>query len=89
MDIDSLALPDDIAALKEIVRRAMSRADAAEADSAAARAAQSDTAAYIEHLKLQIEKLKRALYGPRAELYNLRLHLTDGVGGLLRWRCLF
>jgi transposase len=67
MDIDSLALPDDIAALKEIVRRAMSRADAAEADSAAARAAQSDTAAYIEHLKLQIEKLKRALYGPRAE----------------------
>ena len=67
MDIDSLTLPDDIAALKEIVRRAMSRADAAEADSAAARAAQSDTAAYIEHLKLQIEKLKRALYGPRAE----------------------
>ena len=67
MDIDSLALPDDIAALKEIVRRAMSRADAAEADSAAARAAQSDSAAYIEHLKLQIEKLKRALYGPRAE----------------------
>ena len=67
MEIDSLALPDDIAALKEIVRRAMSRADAAEADSAAARAAQSDTAAYIEHLKLQIEKLKRALYGPRAE----------------------
>jgi transposase len=67
MDIDSLALPDDIAALKEIVRGAMSRADAAEADSAAARAAQSDTAAYIEHLKLQIEKLRRALYGPRAE----------------------
>ncbi len=67
MEIDSLALPDDIAALKEIVRRAMSRADAAEADSAAARAAQSDSAAYIEHLKLQIEKLKRALYGPRAE----------------------
>ncbi|MDD4937384.1 MAG: IS66 family transposase [Acidiphilium sp.] len=67
MDIDSLALPDDIAALKEIVRGAMSRADAAEADSAAARAVQSDTAAYVEHLKLQIEKLKRALYGPRAE----------------------
>jgi len=67
MDIDLLVLPDDIAALKEIVRGAMSRADAAEADSAAARAAQSDTAAYIEHLKLQIEKLKRALYGPRAE----------------------
>jgi hypothetical protein len=67
VDIDLLALPDDIAAVKEIVRGAMSRADAAEADSAAARAAQSDTAAYIEHLKLQIEKLRRALYGPRAE----------------------
>jgi len=25
----------------------------------------------------------------RAAMYNLRLHLTDGVGGLLRWRCLF
>ena len=22
-------------------------------------------------------------------VYNLRLHLTDGVGGLLRWKCLF
>ena len=22
-------------------------------------------------------------------LYNLRLHLTDSVGGLLRWKCLF
>jgi transposase len=67
MDIDPPALPDDIAALKAIVRGAMSRADAAEADAAAARAAQSDTAAYIAHLKLEIEKLKRTLYGPRAE----------------------
>ena len=22
-------------------------------------------------------------------VYNLRLHLTDSVGGLLRWKCLF
>ncbi len=82
MDIDSLTLPDDIAALKEIVRGAMARADAAEADSATARAAQSDTAAYIAHLKLQIEKLKRALYGPKAErtarlLDQMELQLED------------
>ena len=53
MDIDSLALPDDIAALKAIIL--------------GDRARQSDTDAYIAHLTLQIEKLKRALYGPKAE----------------------
>jgi transposase len=53
MDIDPSALPDDIAALKAIIL--------------GDRARQSDTDAYIAHLKLQIEKLKRALYGPRAE----------------------
>ena len=67
MDADPSALPDDIAALKAIIRVATARADAAEADAAAARAAQSDVEAYIAHLKLQIEKLKRALYGPKAE----------------------
>ena len=50
MDIDSLTLPDDIAALKAIIL--------------GDRARQSDTDAYIAHL---IEKLKRALYGPKAE----------------------
>ena len=53
MDTDPLALPDDIAALKAIIL--------------GDRARQSDTAAYIAHLMLQIEKLKRALYGPKAE----------------------
>jgi len=82
MDIALLALPDDIVALKEIVRGALSRAEAAEADLAAARAAQSDTVAYIAHLKLQIEKLKRALYGPKAErtarlLDQMELQLED------------
>ena len=67
MDADPSALPDDVAALKAIIRVATARADAAEADAAAARAAQSDVEAYIAHLKLQIEKLKRALYGPKAE----------------------
>jgi len=53
MDIDPSALPDDIAALKAIIL--------------GERARQSDVEAYIAHLTLQIEKLKRALYGPRAE----------------------
>ena len=53
MDADPSALPDDIAALKAIIL--------------GERARQSDSEAYIAHLKLQIEKLKRALYGPRAE----------------------
>ena len=53
MDADPSALPDDIAALKAIIL--------------GERARQSDSEAYIEHLKLQIEKLKRALYGPKAE----------------------
>jgi transposase len=53
MDADPSALPDDLAALKAIIL--------------GERARQSDTEAYIAHLKLQIEKLKRALYGPRSE----------------------
>jgi transposase len=53
MDADPSALPDDIAALKAIILDE--------------RARQSDSEAYIAHLKLQIEKLKRALYGPRSE----------------------
>jgi transposase len=53
MDLDPSTLPDDIAALKAIIL--------------GDRARQSDTDAYIAHLKLQIEKLKRALYGPKAE----------------------
>jgi len=53
MDLDPSTLPNDIAALKAIIL--------------GDRARRSDTEAYIAHLKLQIEKLKRALYGPKAE----------------------
>ena len=53
MDLDPSTLPDDIAALKAIIL--------------GDRARQSDSEAYIAHLKLQIEKLKRALYGAKAE----------------------
>jgi hypothetical protein len=47
MDADPSALPDDITALKAIIL--------------GERARQSDTEAYIAHLKLQIEKLIRSL----------------------------
>ena len=53
MDLDPSTLPNDIAALKAIIL--------------GNRARQSDSEAYIAHLKLQIEKLKRALYGAKAE----------------------
>ncbi len=67
MDIDPSALPDDIDALKDIVRLPPAQSRSAPADAAAAQAERSDIAAYIAHLKLQIEKLKRTIYGPRAE----------------------
>ncbi len=82
MDTAVQALPDDIAALKAIIHSALAQLDAAKADAAAAQAERSDTDAYIVHLKLQIEKLKRALYGPKAErtvrlLDQLELELED------------
>ena len=67
MDIDPAALPDDIDGLKDIVRSALAQLDSAKADAAAAQAERSDVTAYIAYLKLQIEKLKRTIYGPRAE----------------------
>jgi transposase len=67
MAFDPSALPDDIDALKDIVRSAFAQLDLARANAAAAQAERSDIAAYIAHLKLQIEKLKRTIYGPRAE----------------------
>jgi len=67
MDIDPSALPDDLVALKEIVYLTLAQLNVAKADAAVAQAERSDIDAYIAHLKLQIEKLKRALYGPKAE----------------------
>ncbi|MDE8344289.1 MAG: hypothetical protein POG24_10785 [Acidocella sp.] len=52
MDFDPATLPDDIDALKDIVRSALAALDAAKADAAAAQAERSDIAAYIAHLKL-------------------------------------
>jgi hypothetical protein len=54
------SLPDDIETLKAALI-------VARAETAAARARQSDDQALIAHLKLQIEKLNRDRYGPRSE----------------------
>jgi transposase len=67
MDADPAALPDDIAALKAALLAERARADAAQTEAAFARAEKSDAQALIVHLKLQIEKLKRELYGQRSE----------------------
>jgi transposase len=67
-------LPDDIEALKALVRLSAQRADeaeqratSAEAELADARARESATEALISHYKLQIAKLRREQYGPSAE----------------------
>jgi transposase len=67
MDADPAALPDNIEALKTALRAERARADAAQTDAAVARAEQSDARALIVHLKLQIEKLRREIYGQRSE----------------------
>ncbi len=67
MDTDAADLPDDIEALKAALLAARARADAAQTEAAVARAEQSDAQALIVHLKLQIEKLRREIFGTRSE----------------------
>jgi transposase len=67
MDADPAALPDDVATLRTALLAERARADAAEADAAIARAQQSDTEALVARQRLEIEKLKRDIYGPRSE----------------------
>src|SRR3984893_5805817 len=74
MDSGFDSLPDDIEGLKAalIAERGeriteAARAAHAEAELAVARAKASDDQALIAHQKLQIEKLRRELYGPRSE----------------------
>ena len=75
------ARPSDVDALRAALAAAEARADAMAAEAATARAevarAQADasgTAAVIATLKLEIEKLRRALYGQRSER---RVRLLD------------
>jgi transposase len=67
MDAASDALPDDIAALKAALLAERARADLAQAEAAVARARQSDAEALVARQQLEIEKLRREIYGPRSE----------------------
>src|SRR3954453_6780842 len=60
-------LPEEIDALRTALLAERARAAQVEAELAVARAKASDDAAVIAHQRLQIEKLRRQLYGPRSE----------------------
>ena len=57
------------------------KAAAAEADAANARADLSSTEALISHYKLEIEKLRRQLYGTRSERTARLLEQMDAQAG--------
>lgn len=82
MDASPDALPDDVDALKVALVAAQERAAAAEAEVAIVRAQLSDDQILIAHLKLQIEKLRRTIFGQRSErsqrlLDQLELQLEE------------
>src|SRR3954453_13938749 len=60
-------LPEDIGALRAALIAERAQAARVEAELAVAQAKMSDDAAVIGHQRLQIEKLRRQLYGPRSE----------------------
>src|SRR3982751_6985898 len=60
-------LPEEIDALRAALLSERARAARVEAELAVARAKASDGEAIIAHQRLQIEKLRRQLYGPRSE----------------------
>jgi transposase len=68
------SLPDDVETLQRLLlardaelAQAQAEAASAQAEAANARAEASSAAALITHLRLEIEKLKRDLFGPRNE----------------------
>lgn len=74
MDEELSNLPDDVAALKQVLTIALAKASAAEqkhldaaAELAVAKAMASEDKALIAHQALRIAKLERQLYGPRKE----------------------
>ena len=60
-------IPDDIDALKAALIAERAERIAAQAVAAAVQAKLSEDQALIAHMKLQIEKLRRAIYGQRSE----------------------
>lgn len=76
------ALPDDAESLKRLLLAREAELAVATAEAATLRARAADDQALIAHLKLQIEKLRRAQYGQRSErttrlLDQLELQLED------------
>jgi transposase len=76
------SLPSDLAAAHAIIRAERAARLEAEAVAARAQAETSSTQALIAHLKLQIEKLRRELYGKSSErkarlLEQMELQLED------------
>jgi transposase len=82
MDQAAMPGPEEFEALRAALAAAEVRADVAEAELAVANARASDDQAQIAHLKLQIAKLQRQLFGPRSErarrlLDQLELQLEE------------
>ena len=82
MDADLSFVPDDIEALKAALIAARAETAAVGAELASARAATANGRSLIAHLNLEIEKLRRVIYGPRAErtarlLDQLELQLEE------------
>ena len=82
MDTDLSSLPDDLDALKAALIAARTEAAAEKACAVAAVAELAQGRALIAHLNLEIEKLRRAIYGPRSErtarlLDQLELQLEE------------
>ncbi len=76
------ALPLDLAAAHAMIRAERAARRAAESERDASRSSASSAEAFIAYLRLEIEKLKRALYGVRSErkqrlLDQLELQLED------------
>ncbi|MBV9517045.1 MAG: IS66 family transposase [Hyphomicrobiales bacterium] len=82
MNADLSSLPDDVEALKTALIAARTEAATVGAELARSRAAAASDRSLIAHLKLEIEKLRRDIYGPRAEraarlLDQLELQLEE------------
>jgi transposase len=82
VNADLPSVPDDIDALKAALIAARAEAAAVGAELARARAATANDHSLIAHLKVEIEKLRRAIYGPRSErtarlLDQLELQLEE------------
>jgi transposase len=76
------SLPDDIETLKRLLQTRDAELAQVRAEVASARAEASSAEALITHLRLEIEKLKRDLFGPRNErkerlLDQMELQLED------------